>query len=61
MSGKFANLKRFGRLKKNSAHDECVIRKIVVRVLRTSCNTIRHCLAAKGTNISLRTISRRLV
>lgn len=60
ISGNYTDLKRSGRPRKTSVRDDHVMRRMVTRSPTTSCNKIRAALAAKGTNVSLSTISRRL-
>ena len=60
ISGEFTDQKRSCRPRKTSPCDDHAIRRIAVRSPRSSCNKIRFALAAKDTNISLSTVSRRL-
>ena len=60
-TGSYSTGKIFGRPQKNTPRDDHVIRRIAVRSPMSSANKIQSALLAKGTEISRRTVRRRLV
>ena len=60
-TGSYSTRKKSGRPRKTTPRDDPVIRKIAVYSLMSSADKIRSALLAKGTKISRRTVSLRLV
>ena len=60
-TGTYTTAKKSGRPRKTTPRDDHAIRRIVVRSPMSSASKIRSSLLAKGTDISRRTVSRRLV
>ena len=60
-TGTYTTAKIFGRPRKNTPRDDHTIRRIAVPSPMSSASKIRSSLLAKGTDISRRTVSRRLV
>ena len=60
-TGTYTTAKKSGRLRKTTPRDDHAIRRIAVRSPMSSASKIRSLLLAKGTDISRRTVSRRLV
>ena len=60
-SGTYSDAKRSGRPQKTTPRDDHGIRRTAVRSPMSSASKIRSVLLAKGTDISRRTVSRRLV
>lgn len=59
--GMYSDKVRTGRPRKTSKRDDVLMRRIVTRSPMSSCRKIRAELLHSGTDISLKTISRRLV
>ena len=60
-TGTYTTAKKSGRPRKTTPRDDHAIRRIAVRSPMSSASKIRSSLLAKGTDISRRTVSRRLV
>lgn len=60
-SGQYCDDSRSGRPRKTTPRDDHAIRRIAVRSPMSSTSKIRSALLSKGTNISTKTVSRRLV
>ena len=60
-TGSYLTGKKSARPRKSTPRDDHVIRRIAVRSLMSSASKIRYALLGKGTEISRRTVSRRLV
>ena len=61
ITGTYSTAKKSGRPRKTTPRDDLMIRRTAVRSPMSSASKIRSALLAKGTNISRRTVSRRLV
>ena len=61
ITGTYSTAKKSGRPRKTTPRDDLMIRRTAVRSPMSSASKIRSALLAKGTNISRRTLSRRLV
>ena len=60
-TGTYTTAKKSGRPRKTTPRDDHAIRRIAVQSPMSSASKIRSSLLAKGTDISGRTVSRRLV
>ena len=60
-TGTYTTAKKSGKPRKTTPRDDHAIRRIAVRSPMSSASKIRSSLLAKGTDISRRTVSRRLV
>ena len=59
-SGSYSDNKRSGRPRKTTARDDRLIRRVAVRSPRSSSKKMRSALLAHGTDVSSKTVKRRL-
>ena len=59
-SGSYSDNKRYGRPRKTTARDDHLIRRVAVRSPRSSSKKMRSALLAHSTDVSSKTVKRRL-